>query len=214
VSEVDDVDDVDEVDEPHRPARTPLTPAQRRARRQAITLIVVCGLLLVSFLFAAAYYGGWFDKPKAAAAPTPCRTAPTNTLKPSQVKVNVYNASKRNGLARKVAGEMKDRGFVVGTIANDPLRHTVTTTAEVRYGSKGKAGAQLVSSEIPGSKVVVDKRKDASVDLVLGSSYVDLSASATATAGSSSTCTPTGTATTTGGKATATKTASATKTTK
>jgi LytR cell envelope-related transcriptional attenuator len=214
---VSEVDDVDELDEPQRSVRPPLTPAQRRARRQAITLIVVCGLLLVSFLFAAAYYGGWFDKPKTASAPGPCRTAPANTLRPSQVKVNVYNASKRNGLARKVAGEMKDRGFVVGTIANDPLRRAVTDTAEVRYGAKGKAGAQLVSSEVPGSKIVVDKRKDASVDLVLGSTYVDLSASATATAtaGSSASCTPTGTSTTTGtGNKSATKTATATKTKK
>jgi hypothetical protein len=208
---VSDVDEVDEVDGPHGSGRAPLTPAQRRARRQAITLIVVCALLLVSFLFAAAYYGGWFDKPKNTAAPTPCRTAPASTLKPSQVKVNVYNASKRNGLARKVAGEMKDRGFVVGTIANDPLHHTVTTTGEVRYGPKGKAGAQLVSSEVPGSKTVVDKRKDASVDLVLGSTYVDLTATASPTTGTSPTCTPTGTATKSGS---GTKSASGSKTTK
>jgi hypothetical protein len=188
-----------------------MTPAQRRARRQAITLIVVCGLLLVSFLFAAAYYGGWFDKPKDTAGTTPCQPAPTITVKPSQVKVNVYNASKRNGLARRVAGEIKDRGFVVGTIANDPLKKTLTTTAEVRYGTKGKAGATLVSSEVPGSKMVADKRKDASVDLVLGSTYVDLAATATSTAGPAATCTPTGTATTSG---TGTKTASASKTTK
>jgi hypothetical protein len=206
-----EVDEVDEVDEPHGSGRPPLTPAQRRARRQAITLLVVCGLLLVSFLFAAAYYGGWFDKPKNTASPTPCTTAPASTVKPSQVRVNVYNASKRNGLARKVAGEMKDRGFVVGTIANDPLRRTLTTTAEVRYGPKGKSGAQLVSSEVPGSKIVVDKRKDASVDLVLGSTYVDLTATASPTTGTSPTCTPTGSATTSG---TGTHTASSSKTTK
>jgi hypothetical protein len=208
---VSDVDDVDEVGAPQGPVRPPLTPAQRRARRQAITLIVVCGVLLVSFLFAAAYYGGWFDEPNNTAGNSPCQTAPTSTLKPSQIKVNVYNASKRNGLARKVAGEMKDRGFVVGSIANDPLRHTVRTTAEVRYGSKGKAGAQLVSAEVPGAKLVADKRKDASVDLVLGSTYVDLTATATPTDSASATCTPTGTATTSG---TGTKTASASKTTK
>jgi hypothetical protein len=207
---VSEVDDVDEVDAPVRPARPPLTPAQRRARRQAITLIVVCALLLVSFLFAAAYYGGWFDKPKATTGAAPCPTAAPSSVKPSQVKVNVYNASKRNGLARKVAGEMKDRGFVIGSIANDPLRRSVTTTAEVRYGTKGKAGAQLVVSEVPGSKLVVDKRKDASIDLVLGSTYVDLTATGSPSAGATPTCTPTGTATT----GTGTRTASASKTLK
>ena len=207
-----EVDGVDEIDAPQRPVRPPLTPAQRRARRQTVTLLIVCGLLLVSFLFAAAYYGGWFDSPKdKAGGPTCTPTAPPSAVKPSQVKVNVYNASKRNGLARRVAGEIKDRGFVVGTIANDPLKKTLTTTAEVRYGTKGKAGATLVSSEVPGSKMVADKRKDASVDLVLGSTYVDLAATATSTAGPAATCTPTGTATTSG---TGTKTASASKTTK
>jgi len=195
VSDVDGVDEVDEVDAPQRPARPPLTPAQRRARRQTITLLIVGGLLLVSFLFAAAYYGGWFDEPKPATSGRPCTPVTPSKVKPSQVKVNVYNASTRNGLARRVAAEMKDRGFVVGTIANDPLHRSVKTSAEVRYGTKGKAGAELVSSEVPGAKLVADKRKDATVDLVLGASYAQLSPTDSPTG--SATCTPTGTGTTT-----------------
>ena len=185
-----EVDDVDEIDGPARPARPPLTPAQRRARRQAATLLAVCGLLLVAFLFAAAYYGGWFDSGKANSGGTPCPTVtPANKVKPSQVKLNVYNASNRNGLARKVAGELKLQGFQVGDVANDPLKRNVKTPAEVRYGAKGKAGAQLVSSQVAGSTLVADKRKDASVDLVLGGTYKDLVAPPTAT--STPTCTPT-----------------------
>lgn len=202
MSEVDDADQYDDADEAARPSRPPLTPAQRRARRQTITLLIVGGLLLVSFLFAAAYYGGWFDKPKPAAQGHPCTTTPTphSTLKPTQVKVNVYNASSRNGLARRVAAEMKDRGFVVGTIANDPLHHSVKTTAEVRYGPKGKPAADLVSSEVPGSKLVVDKRKDATVDLVLGTTYVELTPTDAPTG--SATCTPSGTTTSPSGSST------------
>jgi hypothetical protein len=201
-----EVDGVDEIDAPQRPVRPPLTPAQRRARRQTVTLLIVCGLLLVSFLFAAAYYGGWFDSPKAkATGPTCTPTAPPSRVKPSQVKLNVYNGSNRNGLARKVGGELKLRGFTLGTIANDPLKHTVKISAEVRYGPKGKSGAQLVSSEVFGSKLVADKRKDASVDLVLGGAYKELTATSTAT--TTSTCTPTSTGTspkTTSPKTTAT----------
>ncbi len=190
-----EVDDVDDVDAPQHPARTPLTPAQRRARRQAVTLLLVGGLLLVAFLFAAAYYGGWFDKPKAKAAPcTTVATAPK--VQPSQVRVNVYNASKRNGLAKSVSGQMRQRGFVIGKVANDPLGATVKTPAQVRYGTKGKAGAQLVTSEVPGAKLVKDKRKDATVDLVLGSSYSTLTG-AKSTASPSATCTPASTSTTT-----------------
>jgi LytR cell envelope-related transcriptional attenuator len=191
-----EADDVDEIDAPEGPRRPPLTPAQRRARRQTITLLIVGGLLLVSFLFAAAYYGGWFDEPKPTSGAKPCTPTATSTVKPSQVKLNVYNASTRNGLARKVAGEMKDRGFAVGSIANDPLHRSVKTTAEIRYGTKGKAGAQLVMAEVPGAKLVADKRKDASIDLVLGPSYAQLTPTDTPT--STATCTPTGTTTGTG----------------
>jgi hypothetical protein len=194
---VSEVDGVDEIDGAQRPVRPPLTPAQRRARRQTATLLAVGGLLLVAFLFAAASYGGWFDKPKAAAPP--CKPVTTTVVRilPSQIHLNVYNASSRNGLAREVGTDMRTRGFVVGKVANDPLKHDVKTTAEVRYGSKGKAAAQLVVSEVPGAKLVEDKRKDASVDLVLGGTYSKLSTTATPGATPSSTCTPTASPTTT-----------------
>jgi hypothetical protein len=199
MSDVDGVDD-DVVDGGRPPHRPPLTPAQRRARRQAITLLLVGGLLLVSFLFAAAYYGGWFSTPKSKAATGGCSTSTATArskLAPSQVHVNVYNASKRNGLAKKVSGEMKLQGFVTGKVANDPLKADVKTPAQIRYGAKGKAGAQLVASEVPGSKMVLDKRKDATVDLVLGATYSKLSASTATSAGSTPTCHPTTTGTST-----------------
>lgn len=156
-----------------------------------MTLLLVVGLLLVAFLFAAAYYGGWFDSGKPGTGSAPCRTVtPGSTVKPSQVKLNVYNASNRNGLARKVAAELKLQGFQVGDVANDPLKRAVKTTAEVRYGAKGKAGAQLVASEVAGSKLVADKRKDASVDLVLGATYKELVVTPAASS-STPTCPPT-----------------------
>jgi hypothetical protein len=208
VSEVEDFDDVDEQETGGPSRRPPVTPAQRRARRQAVTLLLVAGLLLVSFLFAAAYYGGWFTSPKATPQAGSCPTStPTATRKvaPSQVHVNVYNASKRNGLAKKVSGELQLQGFLTGKVANDPLRATVTTPAQVRYGPKGKAAAQLVASEVAGSKLVADKRKDASVDLVLGASYSRLIGSTAVSAGSTPTCRPTAGSTTTGSPTTSTK---------
>ncbi len=199
MSEVQGFDDVEAGGQ--RPTRPPLTPAQKRARRQAITLLLVGGLLLVSFVFAAAYYGGWFAKPKATSTAGSCpTTAVVIKVQPSQVQVNVYNASKRNGLAKKVSGEMKAQGYVTGKVANDPLNANVTTPAQIRYGAKGKAAAQLVASEVPGAKMVLDKRKDATVDLVLGASYVKLGDPPSATASSNPSChpstTPTGTHTT------------------
>jgi hypothetical protein len=197
LSEVEGYDDV-VAQEGGRPPRPPVTPAQRRARRQAITLLLVGGLLLVSFLFAAAYYGGWFSTPKAKGTAGACPTVTaTSKVQPSQVQVNVYNASNRNGLAKKVAGEMKTQGYVTGKVANDPLHATVKTSAQVRYGPKGKEGAELVASEVSGAKLVLDKRKDATVDLVLGSTYSVLGTPPSAKPSSNPSChpstTPTGT---------------------
>jgi hypothetical protein len=208
MSEVEDFDDRDDSEGGGPPRRPPMSPAQRRARRQAVTLLVVAGLLLVSFLFAAAYYGGWFSSPEATPQASGCPTATATTARkvaPSQVHVNVYNASKRNGLAKKVSGELRLQGFLTGKVANDPLHATLTTPAQVRYGPKGKAAAQLVASEVAGSKLVPDKRKDASVDLVLGASYSKLVGSTATSPGSTPSCTPTTTGPATTGSPTTTK---------
>jgi hypothetical protein len=182
MSEVEGFDDTISAGDP-RPRRPPATPAQLRARRQAITLLLVGGVLLVSFLFAAAYYGGWFSTPKPKTATGACPTSTsTSAVKPSQVHVNIYNASNRNGLAKKVSGEMKLQGFVTGKVANDPLKASFKDPAQVRYGTKGKAGADLVAKEVSGAKMVLDKRKDATVDLVLGAAYSSLTVPVSATA--------------------------------
>lgn len=183
--------------EPSRPSRPPLTPAQKRQRRAVITLMSLVGLLLVAFLFAGAYYEGWFDSPSTSANGATCGTGAKATIAPSQVKLNVYNATQRQGLAKEVAASMHNRGFVIGTIANDPLKAKISISANVRYGPKGKAAATLVTGQVPGAKMVADKRKDATVDLVLGNSYKSLrvqSVSSTSTPAPS--CTPTSTGTT------------------
>ena len=56
----------------------------------------------------------------ASAPPTPATTT-----------VNVYNASSKNGLAARTAAELRERGFVIGEVRNDPLRRKVAV-AEVR----------------------------------------------------------------------------------
>jgi hypothetical protein len=205
MSEVEGFDDTLSAEDP-RPRRPPVTPAQQRARRQAITLLLVGGILLVSFLFAAAYYGGWFSTPKAKTAVGACpSTTATSAVQPSQVHVNVYNASTRNGLAKKVSGEMKVLGFVTGKVANDPLKASFKDPAQVRYGAKGKAGAELVAAQVSGAKMVLDKRKDATVDLVLGAAYSALTPQPTATTNPN--CHPASTpSTTTTGSPTSTKT--------
>jgi hypothetical protein len=167
-----------------------------RRRRAVITLGLVALMLFFAFWYAYSYYRADGQR---TAAPKPVCTTSTAATVPADVTVNVYNATTRDGLAKKTAAEVRKRGFLVATISNDPLQRTVTGPAEVRYGPTGKKGAVLVLALVKGAKGVQDARNDASVDLVLGNRFKALSLpakTATATKPAASTTT-TGTATTT-----------------
>ena len=65
------------------------------------------------------------DKSASAAdhkrdCPTPKPSAaPAKALpKPAAIKVNVYNATTRSGLAKSAAEELKKRGFTIGEVGN------------------------------------------------------------------------------------------------
>ncbi len=139
-----------------------------RRRRALITLGIVALTLFFAFWYAYSYYR---TSDEETATPRTPSCAPTTPLVPAQVKVNVYNATSRSGLAAKTATEVRKRGFRVATVANDPLDKTVTATAEVRYGRSGTASSVLVIQLVKGAKAVPDQRTDASVDLVLGDQF-------------------------------------------
>lgn len=163
-----------------------------RGRRTAITLLIVLVLLGGAFYYAYSY---WQRPAQTATGPT-CPTATTGTAMPvpGEVTVNVYNATKRSGLAGSVSKLVSQRGFKIGSVANDPAKKTITGTAEVRYGPAGEKGASLVAKLVTGAVPVKDaKREGASVDLVLGDGYTDL-----APAPTGSTASPASSGTTSG----------------
>jgi hypothetical protein len=148
----------------------------RRRRRLLKTLLV---LLVIGALAA----GGWYYllrdattttvKP-ATAAPTASCPAPSPTPTPVSarlVKLNVFNATERRGLAATVATELRRRGFRVAKVGNDPARRTVAGVAEVRSSPAGTAAARTVAAQVDAFVAVPDRRPDGSVDLVLGSSF-------------------------------------------
>jgi hypothetical protein len=108
--------------------------------------------------------------------------------KPEQIKVNVYNGTgqatgnpKRpvsggvSGLAGQVADDLRNRGFIIGTVADRP--ENFTKGAKLSYGPKALAGAsvvraQFVGQDDPGGFTL--KRTDDTVDIVLGSSFKEL----------------------------------------
>lgn len=157
----------------------------RRRRRTAITLLIVVAGLAGAFYIAATYQRspatagvcptatattGAKAKPGAKpAAPKPAVAPPA--LAPSQVTVNVYNATTRAGLAADTAKLVRGRGYVVGTVSNDPQNKAVAGPAEIRFGPNGATAGALVQKLVAGSVPVKDARADASVDLVIGAKF-------------------------------------------
>ncbi len=138
-----------------------------RRRRMAITLGLVLLALFFAFWYALSYYDGAKD------TPTPRKTCvtPPAALAPAKIRVNVYNATTRTGLAATTSTSLASRGFVIGKVDNDPLKKTVKTAVEVRHGTAGVAGARVVAKHLTGVTFVRDARKDASVDVVLGNAW-------------------------------------------
>lgn len=160
-----------------RPAPTPQSERARHRRNRALTTIgLVLLALFFAFWFAYSYYRDAGDASGRAPVPT-CRPASSRDVTPATVKVNVYNATNRAGLAKSTSEVVADLGFQVGDIANDPLKRKVAGPAEVRFGPKGKAGADILLAVVgKGAVAVQDTRKDATVDLVLGTAFVKLGA--------------------------------------
>lgn len=165
-----------------------------RSRHRGRTIVV---LLIVATAIAAGV--AWWlhdtDTKTTAAVATKRPSCPPTQLPPvvvaaHDVHVNVYNATKRHGLASEVATQLRQRGFVVGKVENDPAGRTVTGIAEVRASASGAAPARTVGAQVASYVVVPDQRKDASVDLVLGAAFRSLRRTSAASAAMSPTPSP------------------------
>ena len=111
----------------------------------------------------------------ASASASPCTTLmvmPAVVLPdPSEVRVNVYNSTRKSGLAAVTAAELGNRGFVVKKVSNDPTGARVQGIAEIRYGPAAEDAARLVSYQFPGAKMVLVGRTGKRVDVALGEAF-------------------------------------------
>ena len=178
------------------PTSGPRVSARHRKQKSPVVAIVlvVVGMIV---LFAAGYglsrviQGSSSSAPSptaeqssaaestsASAEPKPCVTVTvtpgTGLPSTSQVTTNVYNATDRTGLAATTAEELQRRGFVIGTIDNDPLGKTVSGVAEIRHGPSGQSAAQLMAFYLPGAVLVDDGRADATIDTALGAAFTQV----------------------------------------
>jgi len=156
------------------------TPAGARppTRRGALAIRRVLAVLVVLLIFAGIGYTVWtalLAPPATRAGDAAACVSPAPTaLPPQRIVVNVYNATQRNGLAARTARQLSSYGFRIDEVANDPLRRAVRDTAEIRGGPGGARQIAVIRSYVDKAKVVRDKRRGATVDLVLGAKFVAL----------------------------------------
>ena len=158
----------------------PFRSRTRRRRRAAAAgvlglLVLGAGLYgVVSLVSSPAPATAASACPAASASAAAAEAAAAKLPKPAQITVNVYNASSRNGLAAATAAALKQRGFTIGKVTNDPLKANLTVPAQVRGGVAGSPDMRVIAAEVTGAKLQPDTRTDHSVDLVLGTAFTAL----------------------------------------
>ncbi len=104
------------------------------------------------------------------------------SVKPSDVRVLVRNASGVQNAAGNTSEALAGKGFVPGGATNDP-RGTIDKT-EIRYATSDLAKAQLLATYVPGAELVPDSSLSGTdVVLALGKSFEGLGSGAAATTG-------------------------------
>lgn len=151
--------------------------ARARRRRAVITLLLALLMIFFAVWYAMSYIRA--DDERRATESSSSAT-PTCETKASEFKVNVYNATDQEGLATTVARDLRKRGFDVQTVANDPKGTEVTGPGELRHGTNGTKGAELLSDHLGDFSIDKDERDRTTVDVVLGPDYERLVAEDTA----------------------------------
>ncbi|EIE99622.1 envelope integrity protein Cei [Saccharomonospora glauca] len=105
----------------------------------------------------------------------------TSPIPPSQVEVTVLNANNTRGQASIATEALKQLGF---TRVTEPANDTVYTDGtvanchgQIRFGPAGERAARTVHLVDPCLELIKDDRKDASVDLAIGTSFNDVNPS-------------------------------------
>lgn len=160
----------------------PAGPRVRRRGHDHARLRALLVLIILILIAAGVVYWA-LQRPTSTkgAAPTrlpcPSSSASVGARAPiASVHVQVLNSTTRTGLAGSVSNSLKARGFPVTGVGNDPTAYA--GTAEVRYGPAGLSAARTVALQVPGAKLVADKRTGTGVDLILGRQYQRLSTAA------------------------------------
>lgn len=162
-------------------------PRRRSGPSAWLILGVILGMIVLfvlGFGIALILQGRTITPPTIAAAastapstgpPLPCATTmvtPAEVLPQAEkVRINVYNATKRKGLAAETALALKLSGFKILGVSNVPDGRRLDNFAELRHGAKGKKAAELLRFYMPDAILVQDTRGGKDVDVVLGREF-------------------------------------------
>jgi len=155
--------------------------SRTKRRRRTIAAGAVCLVLLGAGAYGIVSLVGSPSQPSVAGSCTASGTGaavghPASAQLPTagQIKLNVYNSTDRHGLAASTANVLKQRGFAIGKVTNDPLKANLAVAAQIRGGSASSSAMRVVAAEVAGSELQPDTRTDGSVDLVLGTGFTAL----------------------------------------
>src|SRR5581483_11288691 len=107
----------------------PFRSRTKRRRRLIVTAAVAAVLLAAGGFGVVSLFSSPAQAPAASACTARANAAAAAARKvdprlpaTAQIKVNVYNSTDRHGLAAATAAQLKQRGFTVLKVTNDPLK--------------------------------------------------------------------------------------------
>lgn len=178
-------------------------PRMRRGRRRGwivsvcVASVVALGVIGWGTLQLVGVFTGDGGKASAASAgcapsakPSPGRSAGVASRtgkalpRPAGIKVNVFNATPRSGLAKKTADELRKRGFTIGQVGNAPKEFDKKVPGPgLVLGAKTSAQGALpvLATQLAGAQQRTDARGAGDVDLILGTAFTKLTPQAAAT---------------------------------
>ncbi|MFE9360134.1 LytR C-terminal domain-containing protein [Streptomyces olivaceoviridis] len=164
-----------------------MRPPRRRGRLVAVAVASATALGLIGWgtLQLVDVFTGGGDKYTATGATKDCRTktaaAPAARVhalpRPGQITVNVYNATKRTGLAKTTADELRKRGFKIGDVGNASKQYDKKVKgAGILLGSAAARDTSLrvLGTQLDGAQLRADSRRTAALDLVIGDAFKGL----------------------------------------
>lgn len=144
-------------------------PVDTRKRAQIVAIV----LAVCTGIGAAAWTFGVNSEDDFS---TSCEREDYVVPTPDQNEVNVYNGSGLIGLGAQISEELRNRGFNIAKVDNDPLARKIRGTGELRFGEAARVSNILdtLRSWQPGLVLVNDGRRGQEVDFVMGLKFQSL----------------------------------------